>query len=411
MKDKNFLYTRFMIEKILSSEVREFIRAHENDEVHELLLRHRQIGGVPIGTVADQIIGRNKTKHKLPAFYANSDIVFPPSVNLEQSSSEHTALFKTKILKSSPRVSFGQAIDLTAGLGVDAFYLSKIFGHVLCVEPNIELMEITRHNHRALGRENISYYPGTAENFLSENGHLADFVYVDPSRRRSTLAKVTSFKDCDPDVTKLTGAIFQRANLMLIKASPLMDIQQGIKDLKFVKAVYVVSVDNECKELLFLCERNFVEEPCIEATNLSGDKTQSLGFKVSEERDLTIKSGETSAYLYEPNAAILKAGAFKVIAHKFQLLKVHPNTHLYTSEYLLPDFPGRAFKVESETKPEQKLLQHFFSEQKANIILRNYPTRIADFKKKTGLTEGGEKYLIGFTGVRKKHLVIASRLY
>jgi 16S rRNA G966 N2-methylase RsmD len=400
-----------MIEKILSDEVQRFIRAHETDDVQDLLFRHREIGGVPIGNVIDQIVGRRKAKQKLPGFCANSEVVFPPSANLEQSSSEKTASFKTEILKSHPHVNFGQAIDLTAGFGVDSFYLSMIYDKVLCVEPDVNIMEIARHNHCALGRNNISYYPGTSEDFLSQNESNVDLFYIDPSRRRSTLKKAVRFKDCAPDVTKLANAIFQRSNLLLIKASPLMDIQQGINDLRFVKTVYVISVDNECKELLFLCEKNFGAEPCIKPINLTGDEIHSLSFRISEEKELTIGPAEMSDYLYEPNASILKAGAFKIIAHRFQLKKVHPNTHLYTSEYFLPTFPGKVFKVEAETKPERKFLQVLLPEMKANVILRNYPARIADFRRNTGLKDGGEKYLIGFTGIRKKHLVIASRLY
>ena len=198
---------------------------------------------------------------------------------------------------------------------------------------------------------------------------------------------------------------------ILIKTSPLLDIQQGLSELKNVSHVYVVAIKNEVKELLFLCEKDFNEEPIIEAVNLFENKgPEILSFHTSDEKSTDISFGDPKRYLYEPNASILKAGAFKTVCKNFALLKVHPNTHLYTSDSLISNFPGRVFEIEAFVKPVKKDLLNYFPEGKANITTRNYPLSPEQLKKKTGLKDGGDKFLIGFSGEGKKFLVVGVRL-
>ncbi len=398
-----------MLEKLITNEVQNFISTHEGSDVHELLLRHKTICNLPAGIVINQISGKRKAKEKLPTFYAAKGVIYPPSVNVEQSSSELTAQYKVEVLKSLNLKKYGVLIDLTGGFGIDTFYFSKLFEKVIYVEPNTSLLEIARHNHQSLGQSNIEYANVPAEDFLKRND-CADIVYIDPSRRNQKSGKIFKFADCEPNVIQLQDIIFSRSALILIKASPLLDIQQGMKELKFVKKVVVVSVDNECKELLFLCERDYMGEASIDAINLRDELVESFSFRFSEEKNLVISFSDPLHYLYEPNTSILKAGAFKTIADKYDLLKIHPGTHLYASEEIIQNFPGRIFRIESMTKSDKKSLEKHFPEMKANIILRNYPATVDELKKKTKLSEGGEKYLIGFSGRIKKYLAVCKRI-
>jgi len=244
-----------MLEELITNEVQNFISVHERSDVHELLLRHKTICNLPASIVIDQISGKRRAKEKLPTFYATNGIIYPPSINVEQSSSEATARYKVEIVKSLNLKSYRLLVDLTGGFGVDTLYFSKLFEKVTYVEPNTSLLEIARHNHQSFGQSNIKYLNVPAEDFLKGNDS-ADLVYIDPSRRNQKSGKVFRFTDCEPNVRQLQDIIFSRSALIFIKASPLLDVQQGIKELKFVRKVIVVSVNNECKELLFLCERN-----------------------------------------------------------------------------------------------------------------------------------------------------------
>ncbi len=408
-----------MLENILRPEIQQFIRDHENEDAKVLVLKQSEILGVPAALIAEQISGRKKAKDKLPTWYQTKKIVYPPTLNLEQCSSEQTAAFKAKILCGS---NSHKIADLTGGFGVDTFYFSKCCNEVHYVEPNNGLFEIALNNFKQLGGK-VTGHNQTAEGFVHkgarEGGSLRlsdsavkffDAFYIDPSRRKST-QRVFKLADCAPDITSLQDLLFSIAPKILIKTSPLLDIRQGLSELRNVKKVFVVAVKNEVKELLFLCEKGFDEEPIIEAVNLFENKpNETFSFLSSEEKNLDISFGGPQQYLYEPNAAILKAGAFKTISKKFSLTKIHPNTHLYTSESLMKDFPGRIFEIEAFVKPVKKELLNYFPDGKANITTRNYPLSPEQLKKKTGLRDGGEKFLIGFSREGKKFLVVGVRL-
>lgn len=394
------------IDRISSNEFQQFIREHENDDVKSLVLKHKEILDVPASLVAEQISGRKKAKDKIPTFFSG-ETIYPPGINLEQSSSEQTATFKTKIfLQTIP--SCKSLIDLTGGFGVDSFFLSKIFKAVHYVEPNTNLFEVVRRNHTTLGASNITHHNTTAETFLSDEQEVSA-IFIDPSRRNET-KKVFAFADCAPDVVSLKPRIFDSADYLLVKAAPLLDLKLGIQELGFVKKIVVLSVDNEVKEVLFLCKKDFVGEPVIDAVNLRKTSTDTFSFLFSEEANSNSTFVDPQTYLYEPNASILKAGAFKSVGNDFNLAKIQINTHLYTSETLVHEFPGRVFKIISEVKPEKKSLGEFFPDGKANVITRNYPLSVDELKKKTGLKDGGEKYLIGFSGQAKKFAVAAVRI-
>ena len=236
-----------------------------------------------------------------------------------------------------------------------------------------------------------------------------DLIFIDPSRRTKN-RKVVSFSDSEPKVVQIQSRIFERSKHLLIKASPLLDIKLGIKELKFVKYVFVVAIGNEVKELLFFAEKDFSGEPHIRAVNLIGNEREEFSFHYSEEAGVEPVFHDPQTWLYEPNAAILKAGAFKLLTTKFRLAKIHPSTHFYTSASLVKDFPGRVFKLGQSLKGDPKELVMVFPNGKANVITRNYPLTAEDLKRKSKLKDGGESYLLAFSGLTKKHLYQGTRV-
>jgi hypothetical protein len=276
------------------------------------------------------------------------------------------------------------------------------------VEMDQPLLEIARHNHKTLGAENIRHYNATSGDYVRQMNDV-DLVFIDPSRRTEN-KKVFTLTGSEPNIVELQSAIFEKSKLLLVKAAPLLDLKLALKQLLFVKNAYVVSVDNEVKEVLFLSERGHSDEAVIEAVNLGKDKSERFSFRFSDEESTTVSFGDPQRFLYEPFSSVLKAGAFKSLAKTFPVTKIQTNTHLYTSDKLVQDFPGRIFEIDDRVKPDKKSVSKYFPEGKANVLTRNYPLSPDELKKKTGLTDGGEKYLIGFSTQKEKVVVVASRL-
>jgi 16S rRNA G966 N2-methylase RsmD len=395
-----------IIHDLSTGPIQRYIREHENSNVRDLVLRHKAVLGISSVQIFEQIASRKKAKEKLPLFYRTDGIIFPPVANFEQSSSEATARYKADIVA---RLANSSVADLTGGFGIDTFFISQRIHTAQYVEPEEFLLEIARHNHKLLGAFNIRYHATTAAEFLAETTETFDLVYVDPSRRTAERKKIIGFDDSRPNVVELKNVILQKTGLILIKASPLLDIQAGISQLGNVIKVFVIAVDNECKELLFLCGRNFLEVQSIEAVNL-GDPIERFEFFAHEERDQSVTFSDPLRYLYEPNASILKAGAFKSIASRFGLKKIAANTHLYTSDTYDPAFPGRKFKIDAMIKSDPSETKRHFPDRKANVTTRNYPLTVNELRKKMGLKDGGEKFLIGFSGLSKKFLAVGTRV-
>ncbi len=391
------------IQSVSRPDIQDFILEHEDDDVEKLLLKNRNAEGVPMALIAQQIKGRRKAKIRFPLLYHTQGIFYPPSINLEQSSSEATARFKTTLVQGA------LAADLTAGFGVDAYFFSGRT-KMICVEPDRALLDIARHNHRCLGSNTMQYECMTAEQFLAQTKLHFDFLYLDPSRRKES-RKVFQFKDTSPDVTQLTALMLSKADQVMIKASPFLDIQKGIRELKSVSAVRVVAVNNECKELLFTLEPNFKLPPIIEAVTIDhrGLVLSSVKFTAEEEKKSAVSYGEPMRFLFEPNAAVLKAGAFKWIAANYRLSKLAPESHLYTADAWVPDFPGRSFRI-LKTVSLNKKLSAQFEKGYANILTRNFPLKPEEIMKRTGLQEGGEGYLICTRSRKEKIVVIAEKI-
>lgn len=395
------------LEKIASSEVQNFLFEQIDKDIPSLQLRHSKMFELPFRLIAEQLKARKKIFTRLPLFWKTKGIIYPSQTSLEQCSSEATGSFKTQIVKSEINKNKITIADLTGGFGVDSFFLSGMCESLTFVEPDLELLSLARHNHKILESPNITYHQKNAEEFLNENSKHFDLIYLDPSRRDVRAKKVFRLVDCQPDIKKILPDLFESTDFVLIKTSPLLDIRQGLTELNHVKKVIVVSVDNECKELLFLLSKGNLNEPLIETYNLDrfGGVKQAFSFTISEEKYCSSDFGEPKTYLYEPNASILKSGAFKLIGQKFGLKKLHVNTHFYSSESIKENFPGRIFKIEQLNFDLKSL-----SEGQANVLTRNYPLKPEELKKKLKLTDGGEKYVIAFSGMKKKYIVLATRL-
>lgn len=385
---------------LLTPEQKQFIRDHEREDVHELALRHSR---ADILLLLSQIKGRQVARRKIPSWYDNEEILYPPHISMEQASSEDTARYKASLFPEKN----GRFVDLTGGLGVDFAFLSSHFDEGIYVEQNKELCEIADHNFKILRLVNVTIKNEESVRFLHQMPRV-DMIYLDPSRRDGVGRKVSGIADCSPNVLDMKHLLSEKAGITLIKYSPMLDISLALEALENVYEVHIVSVDNECRELMFLLSGH--REKCRYHTiNLrENGKTERFSFYPDEEHlckaNYVTRLG---AYLYEPNASVLKAGAFNLISEIFTLHKLHKNSHLYTSDQLIPDFPGRIFYIKSVFGPNSRNIRQYVSEtKKANVSVRNYPVSVAEIRKNTGLKEGGDTYLFATTLSNKQKVWI-----
>ena len=352
--------------------------------VHELALqrsKYKHLTDEEWRWFLQQVEGRERTADKLPTFAAIDDWWYPVRLSCEQCSSELTAKYKASL------VSGEKMVDLTAGYGVDTYFLSEHFAHTDYVEQDPELCRIAEHN---FANRPISIHNTTAEEFLQKAGQY-DLIFLDPARRDEHGGKVFRLEDCSPNVVTLLPALLQHGRLLLLKLSPMLDITQAVKELSAVSiqwSVYVVAVKNEVKEVLLISGGNGK----ITAIDLD-KKGQAFVFTKEEEKDAQIRKCENEKigkYLYEPSASILKAGAYKLVAQRYGLQKLDVNTHLYASDTLVPNFPGRIWKCLNE--PINDKMVHG---QMVNVLTRNYPLTPEQLKKKLKLKDGGEMFVIG----------------
>ena len=380
----------------INEATRAFIQAHRDDDVRYWALRGCKDTNVNLPFALQQIEGRQKAREKLPEHYALDEILYPATLSLEQCSPAATAHYKANL------VAGDSIADLSGGFGVDTFAFARHFQRCQYVEPQMELCDIARHNAKVFGLHNITFLQGTMEERLGEIG-MVDWLYIDPSRRDTHGRRVVALEECTPDLTQWLDKLRAHTRKgLLIKLSPLIDITRALRQLPGTRTVHTVAVNGECKEILFLLD---TDNPCspesvsCTAVNIQREKTHSFTFTQEEEANTQPKlTGEPCKYIYEPNAAILKAGAFKCIASRFDLLKLHPHSHLYTHDKLIPDFPGRTFMVE-QTIPFNKNARKEVAKKagKANVSVRNFPLTAEELKKNLKVKDGGDIYIWGTT--------------
>ena len=383
---------------ILHKDIQDFITKNLNTDITKLLLKGTLFEGVSTKDIVEQIEAKKRCQKKLPIWFSTEGIYYPNKLNIEQTSSEITAKHKAEL------VSGKSLIDLTGGFGVDCYYFSKTISEVTHCEINPELSSIVSHNLDALGVSNIKTIATNGLDYLKQSNQKFDWIYIDPSRRHDVKGKVFFLKDCLPNVPEHLETLFEHSNNILIKTAPLLDISAGLKELDHVKSIHVVALNNEVKELLWVLEKGYSGDINIMCTNLGKGNQPEFEFLIDEEPSSTVAYGLPSQYLYEPNAAILKAGAFKSIAKHYRLEKLHAHTHLYSSNKLI-SFPGRRFKIDKVLPFNKKRLK-YESISKVNIATRNFPESVEQIKKRFKLKDGGNTYLFFTTNIQDEKIVL-----
>lgn len=381
-----------MGDKLLNIKVQDYINANLNTDLHALLLKKSPFPEVSMHEIVQQIKGKQVALKKFP-FLLKEGIVFPPQLNLEQSSSEKTAQYKSRLLKGK------KFIDLTAGFGIDAYYLSENFNEITLVEQNPDLLEIVRNNWNILGKK-ATFINEKLENFLEENNEIFDVIYMDPARRDNNKNKVFLLEDLSPDILAIQEKLVSSADKVVIKLSPLIDIKYLVSVVPSIFRIDIIAVKNDVKEIVIFLSNQKDNRIFCNCINLESDDPV-FEFIFGDEENAVAEYGEPEKYIYIPNNTILKAGIFNLISQKTGLKKLHPNTHIYTSDSLMQDFPGRIFEMESiDAKNIKKKSQY-------NIISKNYPLKPEEIKKKYSIKDGGENYLI-FTQSKKGKIILKS---
>ena len=377
-----------------------FIRDHAGDDVRQLALQAARYPQVDMRVAATQIEGRRLATSKLPSWAAAEGVIFPVRLSMEQCSSEQTARYKASLVGGE------RLADLTGGFGIDCSYMSDGFNETTYIERNEELCRIATHNF-ALLKKRITVVNGNSEELLASLAPQ-DWIFVDPARRSASGGKVVALSDCEPDVCQLEDLLLQKAKRVMVKCSPMLDISQALRELHSVSEVHVVSVGNECMELLFVLGGDTVGEPVIHTINFRGDSAQVLTYTITEELEAVCDyTASVSRYLYEPNSSLMKAGCFRLPATRWGLKKLHRNTHLYTSDTLVKDFPGRVFEVKNTDGFGKNELKRLSSElKKANIAVRNFPERPEALRKRLKLGDGGDVYLFATTLDDERRVII-----
>ncbi len=374
-----------MNKNILNTGAQYFILNNLNTDIVSVLLKNVLFDKISNKELVEQIEAKNKCKKKLPTWFNTPKIYFPNKLNIEQTSSEITAQYKSQI------VSGKSLIDLTGGFGIDSYFFSKKIDDVIHNEIDHNLSEIATYNFKILGSKNISNTAFDAINFLKNSKKHFDWIYIDPSRRNDKKEKVFILENCLPDVTSNLDLFFDRAENILIKTAPLLDIKMGIRSLQFVKEVHIVAVNNEVKELLWVLKNGHVDDIEVKTINFTKSSNETFNFKLTDEKACFSTYQSAQNYLYEPNAAILKSGGFKIIGNNLSLNKIAEHTHLYTSEHLI-DFPGRCFKID-KVVPYKKSSFKELQIKKANITTRNFPISVEAIRRKSKIKDGGNNYL------------------
>ncbi|MDB4212739.1 class I SAM-dependent methyltransferase [Flavobacteriaceae bacterium] len=390
-----------MNKNILDKNVQDYISKNLSANVFEIILKKQIFPKVSNKEIAEQISAKAKSKKKLPTYFNKPNIYFPNKVNIEQTSSEKTAEFKSKI------VSGNSMIDATGGFGVDSMYFSREFKKTIYIEENKDLFEIVKANSKELGLNNIEHLNDDGIEYAKKLDTEIDLLYIDPSRRNKENKKVHFLSDCTPLIDDDLIESLQNFKTILIKCSPIIDLKKTINDLKVVSKVYIVGINNEVKEVLFKLNKqsnNDIKIKCIELTNRELDFEFSIDVIDNKKND---DNSKVLNYLYEPNSMILKSGAFSLICDRYDVKKLNTNSHLYTSKKLI-DFPGRAFKVESVVNFSKRSLKDL-NISKANITTRNFPMDVKDLRKKSKILDGGEDYLFFTTNYLNEQIIIKTK--
>ena len=403
----------------MNEQTQRFIRENANKDIRTLALSGSKYPDVDMPFALDQIAGRQTARKKIPRWAAIDDVVYPPHLSMEQCSSEQTALYKASMVEGETLV------DLTGGFGVDFSFMSCGFKKAIYVERQKHLCEIADSNFRVLKLTGVDVICGDGVEYLETLDHVS-WIYLDPARRNEHGGKTYAISDCMPDVTEIKDLLLAKADKVMVKLSPMLDWRKAVDDLgNCVSEVHIVSVDNECKELLLIMQRDVAE---LKVVCVNNDEVFVFGSSDNTLKPYNLKTSQPNAtklstcqlvnlstestYLYEPNASIMKAGCFAELERAFGAKQVERNSHLFVSEHFIEDFPGRKFRVEKVTTLNKKDIKNALDGiVKANITVRNFPMSVEQLRKRLKIKEGGSDYIFATTLMDKSHvLLLCSRL-
>jgi len=378
---------------LLTPEIQTFILENQGQDVHALALKKPPHPDWPYALILDQIKSRQKAKTKIPTWLEHQNIILPPSDTLEQGSSQACAKYKASLFKGKTFV------DLTGGASIDSWAMLENFDHASILDCDEAASTRIAHNLKMLSDKNVTVKNENAEDFI-QNMQSVDLAIIDPQRRNQSRKGLYKLEECSPDITSILPYI--KAKQILLKTSPMLDIDQAIKQLTCVQAVHVVEWQGECKEILLTLslESPKNQNPPITAVKIDnhGAPINMFSYTREEEKEAHAEINEPQKYLYEPSPAFIKAGGYKSIASRYKAPKIHLQTHLYTSNIPIQDFPGRSFEIIDTYPAKSKKLPI----QKANLKTRNFPQDTATLKKKLNLKDGGEDYLFACTMTNSK---------
>ena len=396
----------------------DFIRANAEADVRQLALQGTKNPEVDLTFALDQIAGRQKAKTKLPSWAAVDGIVWPPHLSMEQCSSEQTARYKALIAGKGALI-----VDLTAGFGVDMAFISQHFQKAVHVERQAPLCAISSQNYMLLGLNHIEVVCADGVDYLHRLDH-ADLIFLDPARRDDHGARTYGIADCTPNVLELRDELLLKADRVMLKLSPMLDWRKAVEDLGHVSEVHIVSVDNECKELVVILEESgkiFVErgkrkeerEYTVNCVNLLSNCVREEF--VFCDADISLSSfhfplSSIPPFIFEPNASIMKAGCFAALEQRFGVQQLDKNSHLFVADHDISDFPGRRFVIEKTTSMNKRELKAALAGiDRANITVRNFPLSVAELRKRLKLKDGGDCYLFATTLADHQHQLFICR--
>lgn len=383
--------------KILQPEIQQFISENGSANINQLALKKNPFPEISYSALLNQIAAKQKAKDKLPTWFHAKNIIYPEKISIEQTSSEITAKYKASLLKGS------SVIDLTGGFGIDDYYFSKAVEKVIHCEINPELSQIVKHNYNQLEVNNIECITGDSSSILKNLNQKFDTIYIDPSRRNNAKGKVFMLADCLPNVVELQDFYFTYSNKILVKTAPILDIQAGLNELKNVKKIHIVAVENEVKELLWEIEKNWNSIPVI--TTINFEKNKFFQNEIPLENNQTATYSLPKKYLYEPNAALMKSGRFEAISSIFSVDKLHQHSHLYTGD-LLQSFSGRSFKIITTIPYQKNEIKAHLLNKKMNVTTRNFPLKVEEIKKKHKISDGGTVFAFFTTNLNNEKIVL-----
>ena len=388
----------------------DYIHRHAAEDVRQLALRGSNNPEVQLSYALEQIAGRQKAQSKLPSWAAIDGIVYPPHLSMEQCSSELTARYKASIAGQG-----AQVVDLTAGFGVDMAFISQGFREAVHVERQQELCVVSSTNYQLLGLQHIEVVCGDGVEYLHQMAH-ADLIFIDPARRDEHGSRTYGIADCTPNVLEIMDEMLEKADRVMLKLSPMLDWRKAVQDLGKVSEVHIVSVDNECKELLIIVNSDVQPIKVICVNLLSNGSKEVFEFNDgvsghSNPSSPTLYSPlSKNHYLYVPNASIMKAGCFELLHVRFGIAQLDKNSHLFVSDTDISDFPGRQFIIERTSSMNKRELKAALEGiTKANLAVRNFPMSVAELRKRLKLKEGGDVYIFATTVAGKGHQLLVCR--